>query len=83
MTALSAAAAVALAVVAIRVGTAVLRRIAQRHPFWLPFVQAAAVRFDPPALRARAARFDRPAFARRVREYVMTRWDAFAARPAC
>ena len=42
MTALSAAAAVALAVVAIRVGTAVLRRIAQRHPFWLPFVQAAA-----------------------------------------
>jgi glycosyltransferase involved in cell wall biosynthesis len=45
--------------------------------------EAAPARFDPPALRARAARFDRPAFARRVREYVMTRWGAFAARPAC
>ena len=42
MPALSAGAAVALAVVAIRIGTAVLRRIAQRQPFWLPFVQAAA-----------------------------------------
>ena len=42
MPALSAAAAVALALIAVRIGTAVLRRIAQRQPFWLPFIRAAA-----------------------------------------
>jgi hypothetical protein len=39
--ALSAAAAVALAVIAIRVTSAVLRRIARRQPLWLPFIGAA------------------------------------------
>ncbi|HET7340834.1 MAG TPA: glycosyltransferase [Methylomirabilota bacterium] len=45
--------------------------------------EAQAARFEPAALRARAARFDRPIFARRVREYVDARWDAFQARRAC
>lgn len=39
--ALSAAVAVTLAVIAVRIATAVLRRIAQRQPFWLPFIGAA------------------------------------------
>lgn len=39
--ALSAATAVALVVIAMRIGTAVLRRIAQSRPFWLPFIGAA------------------------------------------
>ncbi len=41
MPALSAAAAVTLAAVAVRVGAAVLRRIAQREPLWLPVIGAA------------------------------------------
>jgi glycosyltransferase involved in cell wall biosynthesis len=45
--------------------------------------EAAAGRFDPHALRARAAQFDRPRFARRLREYVDSRWNAFAAGRAC
>jgi small-conductance mechanosensitive channel len=39
--ALSAVAAVVLAVIAIRIAIAVLRRLAQRQPFWLPFIGAA------------------------------------------
>jgi small-conductance mechanosensitive channel len=39
--ALSAAAAVALAIIAVRIATVVLRRLAARQPFWLPFIQAA------------------------------------------
>jgi small-conductance mechanosensitive channel len=39
--ALSAAAAVALAIIAVRIATIVLRRLAARQPFWLPFIQAA------------------------------------------
>ena len=38
---LSAVAAVVLAVIAIRVAIAVLRRLAQGQPFWLPFIGAA------------------------------------------
>jgi small-conductance mechanosensitive channel len=39
--ALSAVAAGTLAAIAVRIGTAVLRRLAQRKPFWLPFIGAA------------------------------------------
>jgi small-conductance mechanosensitive channel len=39
--ALSAGAAVALAIIAVRIATVVLRRLAARQPFWLPFIQAA------------------------------------------
>jgi glycosyltransferase involved in cell wall biosynthesis len=45
--------------------------------------EAAADRFDPPALRARATTFDRPRFVRRLREYVDARWSAFQGRAAC
>jgi small-conductance mechanosensitive channel len=40
--ALSAAAALALVTIAVRAGTAVLRRIARRQPLWVPFIDAAA-----------------------------------------
>ena len=39
--ALYAVAAVVLAVIALRIAIAVLRRLAQRQPFWLPFIGAA------------------------------------------
>ena len=45
--------------------------------------EAAAHRFDPPALRARAAGFDRPIFARRIRAWVEDRCRAWRVSRTC